>query len=398
MRKIDLTKILSYILSLTILADYANGFFIGKHIGECVRTLLIIICLLIIIKYRKRKYIIMTIILFIYIFLNVSISYTENKASLRTNISTGLKLLLYQLIICAILSAKEKFSTQRIENIFLNNLLYTPLLFYISLFIGSGKSSYNWYGIELGNKSYFISLNSINIVLCSFYIYIIYKLLYSNHRTLWAFMLMYVMVPMILLGTKTSVIVIFSIPVFYILFYIKNKKQALLFFISLVVLIVGFSFLSKYIGSAISAIIERQLYLLKSRDLITYFFSTRNERLSYSLNEFINSLDVIDLVPGRGYYSFHSEIAKYYGFEIMPIEMDWIDILSSYGIFGLILDYSMCLNIMIKRINTRKDLKCISPFLLSSIIMFAFGNLAGHVFLEAMPSTIFAIVLLCLVQ
>lgn len=382
-------------LSSTLLVDTLNGMFSGFHIGEIFRVLLLTICFYILCKKNKRSFQ-RVIIIVVFLGLNLCLSVVLNGiVALGTDISVAMKSIIFIVVYKALITVykNETEGINKIDKIIRNNLIYGPALFIFSTFLGKERASYSFAGISIGNKGAFLSLNSVNAALIVLLIYAISMIFLSEKKLVWALAAVYVSIPMVMLGTKTSLAMIIIIPVYFVFLNSKKKKTwgiVLVGFISGLLILPIFS---DRISEAIDSIMFRQNYLFSQRDFATYLFSTRNLRLDRILNYYQKTFSLFDVFPGRGYYGIHMVVAQLeqLGNKPIPIEMDWVDILVTYGFCGFLYTYIPAIKALKKTRKYRKAIQ-IQRYFWTAIILLMYGSLAGHLFLEAISSSFFAIV------
>lgn len=392
--KLSNVKGLKLLLAATLLIDYLNGMLIGWHIGEFFRILLIVLCFSIL--YKDRTKLIKCLFIYLFLVFNIICSivvWNHDIMAFIYDMSMAFKVsLVFLLTTTLVLLFKQKrIGINFIDDILKINLMYGPGLFIVTRALGVGRGSYLWNDSFLGFKSLFLSLNSINIALIVLYIFAVSHMYTDKNPLRWGIYSVYVIFPLLMLGTKTGLVMIIAVPL--ILFYI-NAKQKRTWIICASVLIT-LLFLLPLVGDVVyknlSAIIERQDYLFEQRDVVTYIFSTRNLRLIRSLEYYWETLSVLDFFPGRGYYAFHSIIGQWEGAKVIPIEMDWADIFTSYGIVGFLFTYVYSLCILFRK-KVIMQVRIIQVYFLSSLFVFLFGTFGGHLYFEAISSTFFSLV------
>lgn len=392
--KISKENIFLWALSLTIFIDFINGFFRGLHIGEVYRAILLIYCASIIFSGNRKEAGRFALVLS-FIFINITISALRDGASeaLRTDVNMGLKTILFYTISSSILLLyrKGKFQKDTIDKIIRFNLLYTPILFALSSVMGGGNAGYNWIGESIGTKSEFLSLNSINSAMMLMYIYCIYHM-YSEKKKTWAIGAIYIAVPMLTLGTKTSIAMVVFVPVFFALLRIRNRRTIRTVLIVTAILIVVLPVAWPYIMDRMSRILNRQMYLFTHRSFFSYLTSTRNERVAVVWDYYIHHFSIFDIFPGGGYHYTHHIVSNLMGYssDVIPIEMDWMDILTAYGVWGFLYTYVYATKPFFKYRNVQKNDNSKMYFWII-VILVTFGSFAGHVFTEAISSTFLAI-------
>lgn len=387
--KVSISKILYYMLSITLLIDFLNGFLPNAHIGVLFRIALIAFCAYIN-AVRNSKAFKICVCVVVFISINIFFSVINSGLNaLKIDTSVALKSTIVYFLANALYSL-YKDKPNIIDKILINNLLYGPLIFIVSQLIGLGKNSYVFSGASLGFKSMFLSLNSINAALLVLYIFTIAKAFNEKKSLAWWIASIYIMVPLLMLGTKTSIVMVVFIPILLIFINFKRTRTWKIVFLGTAILVIVIPVLWEKVFHLLESVILRQIYLFSQRDFFTYIFSTRNERVLRVFEYYWDSFSFLDIFPGRGYYGLHSAIAKFENLSIQPIEMDWADILTAYGPVGFFYTYFFAIKVIIKSWRKRFD-KNIQGFLWISIILLLYGSFAGHLFLEAISSTFYAV-------
>lgn len=390
-------KILIILLSMTLLIDAITGIMINNLgvkrsiIGVLFRGILLIY-FLIYLLIRNKKNIYICLFVNIYIFTNILLSYFMRHFTIKGllfDIVEIAKIALMPVILIGIISMwKDKIlkyeDLKKVIKISIDILL---VIYLIGIVFGLGGNIYS----GAGYKSVFNANNSFNIVVIVLFIFQTEAAFKSRRKidALKSFMLILIL---IFLGSKTSII---FIPFYFILKAIiefKNLSKKTLLKCIVFTLLICFTLFTIF-NERIIAIINNQLYFLnkESESIITFILSGRNEFLSISYNEFVSNISLLSLFFGVGSYFNQYMISLKLGFPtIKNIEMDFFDILFSYGIIGILLTYGVVTYIIIKNIKKIIKNKLTSEIIaISSMILFSF--LAGHVFPDAMSATYLAI-------
>ena len=387
------SSIIIVMLYLTMLVDFTNGMIPGLHIGEIFRMLLLALCSLYIYRFGRKEKVIYTLIL-LYLLMNVAVSSIYFKVGWSTNLSMALKSCILYAIYFALTTMYKQGRIHRtdIDKIVKYNLYYAPGIFIASYLLGIGNSSYRYSGVNLGFKSGFLSLNSVNVALIVLYIFAVDRFFRMKTKK-WAFFSIYVMIPMAMLGTKTGYAIIVAIPLLYILLGIRKKRTWVILITGVIVLTVfGRSIMNRLLPM-FQGIIDRQRLMFSQRSLWTFLTSTRNIRVHNVLTYYFANTNPLSVIFGTGYYWIHNIAA---GMEIsttavIPLEMDWADLLVTYGIIGLTFSYLFVGKRILSMRSQRKIRESGTIYFWSSLILLLYGSVAGHLFFEAISSTFFAV-------
>lgn len=399
-------KTLYYLLSATIFIDFVNGIFTNIPIGEVYRTFVLLLSVYFLFK-TNVKILSYVFVVGVYIFINSLISFTQtlNNFGFYFDIKMALKSVYFITIFSVIRSLYKvnKFKLNTVKKIILNNLYYTPLLFLLSYILDIGRISYENSG--LGFKGTFLSLNSINVSMIVLYIFAVDGLVRNKNKIKWLILTITLVIPMVLLGTKSSLIFIVFVPVVYLLLNINVKVRFKLssflvyywsFYIFSIVFLVWINLETDTNDSYIDQILYRQRFLFENRDFISYLFSGRNWLLETGIYHFFKDVSILKILFGVGYFNIHNDIAISWGMglnDVRPVELDIFDILFSYGVLGVIFTYGFVVYHFFKGYKYIFHKK-VQPYLVGTLSLLIFSVTGGHVFLEAISSTFLG---LCLV-
>jgi len=397
-------KIIYYLLSATLFVDFINGIFSNLPIGELYRIVILMLLSFYMFK-NNIKALGYILFVFIYIASNSFITFmdTANKFGLKFDLTMTLKAIYFIVIFQAIrtLYKVNKFNLNTIKKIILNNLYYTPFLFLFSYILGIGKTSYE--NMSVGFKGTFMSLNSINVALIILYIFALDGLIRNKNKFKWLCITVFIIVPMVLLGTKSSLIFLVFAPIVYLMLNIRLKftfKKIVLYswsfifvtFATMILMAMDANASSGYLGD----LLWRQQYLFENRDLLTYLLSGRNWLLETGSALFFSHINFLELLFGNGYFNIHNHIAMAWHMPdpnaVRPIELDFFDIFFSYGTLGLVLTYGYFLFYFIKGSRYASNYMS-QPYFVALLTLLIFSVVGGHVFLEAISSTFFGLCL-----
>ncbi|CAN7184347.1 hypothetical protein [Rossellomorea sp. LjRoot5] len=401
-------KIMFYLLSVTILVDFVNGIIPMLPIGEVYRTIVLLVSVIFIFKTNASSFAFVSFVIS-YLLINSLVSFTNTLSTvgLLFDLKMALKAIYFIIIFMVLRSLFHvgKLKLETVRKIIIINLYYTPVLFLMSYVLGIGKTSYESAGV--GFKGTFLSLNSINVSMIVMFIFAIDSLFRDKNKFRWLIVTIAILVPMILLGTKSSWIFIIFIPLFYMLININLNFRISLslgkfiliywtmlfgFLVSLFLLFNGVSV--SRAANQFEQFFTRQSFLFENRDILTYLLSGRNWMLEDGTQLFFNDLSIIKLLFGTGYFSLHNEMAYlFWGMgenDVRPIELDVFDIFYSYGTVGLCLTYGFFLYQLFRSFYSFTNKKA-QPYFVALVSLLIFSVTGGHVFLEAISSTFLGI-------
>ncbi|WLF68999.1 O-antigen ligase family protein [Clostridium septicum] len=259
----------------------------------------------------------------------------------------------------------------------------------ITKILGIGINSYGEAG---GYKGLYIGTNDLTAVLIMTFPFIIYRLSTAHRKFKYIISSIIVGVNIIMIGTKTSVIVFAVIIVFYIYnIFLKEKDVKNIIFVGVLIFIFAMIF-RKYLWEAYSStILVRQKYFLSQQNLVTYLLSGRNFTLMNAMKYWGENIQ--NIILGLGFTNGSNIIGSFLTGHGM-IEMDFFDILYFYGV-GLFTVIAIPLTkrffkAIVLVFKSKKLLfKTIS---LIYIIIFCTSFFGGHILLSPLSGIYFAII------
>ena len=384
------------LLSFTVLIDFFNGLLPSTSIGLVCRGLLLGLCLTSLLSHNKRAAVVALVSLGL-LCANAAMSFLHHRS--MTGLVYDVKMLLkvgMYLIICMTLTTlydNGKLSAKQFRWILILNICYAPGLYLLTKLLGIGAVSYVHHNV--GFRSVFLSLNSINVAYIVMYTYCVERVFRMDKKDIlkWIAALVYVMMPMLMLGTKTSFGVIAVVFVWYAVtrvFSKKGRKMVLpLLGGLLVIAVLGFPI----IADTVLPTLARQVELLGDRDLITYLLSGRNWMLDTAKEFMAQNQTPFTTLFGHGYYASHSQLAQmseYTKNVVRPVELDWMDLFLAYGPMSLVITYGHAGWGLLRNLKYLRTPE-VEHYLISGALLLGFSAMAGHVFTEAISATFLAL-------
>lgn len=398
MEKAGNAKMICWMLALTIFADFLNGLVPNLQIGPLFRVGMLIVCFCAILLYSKRgTYYVGAIVAYLVLNSLLTVFKHQSVSGFVYDAKMAMKVCLYISIFCALsaLYKQGKITGAMIQHVVFISMIYTPILFVASDLLGVARVSYTHGGV--GSKSAFLSLNSINCALIVLYSVAMYRTFFVKPRLLWAAAATILMVPMVMLGTKTSILVAVMVPALCVFLQLKSPKQWIIALCSCAFLVGLFLLVADHIPGELGEIIRRQVHLFKQRDLITYLLSGRNWMLEVGWEYYTESSGFLEYLFGQGYYYSHqilAELTNYKTYDVRPIELDWADLILAYGPTALTFTYGHVAYVLGKTFKQYRNPN-VAPYLVSVVLLTGFSATAGHVFTEAISSTFLALAASC---
>lgn len=389
---------LLYFLSATAIVDCINGFLLSNYgdasisVGQIYRLLLIMLGITYIIKfYKKSVYNSFLIISSIYFIANTLFTYFFHyklKVLLSDLIYASKALLPIIVISACYLAYREKIINKRtIEKVIKFNIYFVPFSLIILKVFNLGMTAYD----NAGFKGYYFSNNEINVVLCILFIFSwdnLYKRIkIRNYKEILiaSLVLIYVFIPMLLIGSKTSIIVGLAVSILYIINVIRiSKRPYLTLSIILAIILISICLLSVVFRNEINGIIMRQRYFAGRFDYLTFLLSYRNIYFIELWNTLKSNVGIFTILFG-----FRRTVNTLQT-TFMYIELDILNVFINYGIIGVVCLYGFYLKVFYDSFH--RKVKDIFPYRLSFVVVMLFSTFAGHVMFSALAGTFLAIV------
>lgn len=388
-------RLLIFLLSCTALVDAINGALISFiptlpiSFGQIFRFILLMVLIFYISSTGlNRKQSFFLLVLFIY-FLSTTLMTEFNHSSLivlLNDITYAAKLLLPMLIIVIFkrLSEKEALNYKSVEKILEVNLLFITISMTILKILNLGQTVYE---DGIGFKGFYYSNNELSIVLGGLFIYSLDKLYTEKSKNLkYLIYILLLFETMILIGAKTSYIIIIVATIIYLIKFLRKQKAVA--FVKLIpissFIVLAMIVIFNIFKSEIMDIYNRQKYFLAEySDFTSFILSNRN-----SLLEIIN---VNYISPNMHWYTvlvgFRNNIIENDS-TFISIELDLHSIYFNYGFIGLALVLAFY-GQLLKGVFTKNHK--VFAYKLTVMLFFLFSALAGHVFFGAFANTFLAI-------
>ncbi len=326
-------------------------------ISTIIRSIILIITFLYLIKIKDKKFLIFFIL---YVILDISLNLFRGDSFIEE--AKGLSIIFYYIILGHFFSNyKNEFITDRLVTyiylIYLTIIVVTRLIF--------GKIS-------------FYSVNDVSSILIGLSPIVINYLIKKKNYGLGLLILAELIGSILILGTKTTFFGFIIVVLYFIIRYIKNhykniSKKKLILIISIVVIaipIIGYIFVNSYAFERIM----KNINYFKAYKFDYYFinkviFSRRLEFLIDLFNIFIKS-PILTFIIGLGSTLLNS---------MKFVEMDIFDIFFRIGILGTLIYIYFFIDLL------RKN-KLKSIYLFSMILLIFISLFQGHVLISTCVS------------
>ena len=382
---IVLDKLILFLLSLTVLVDMINGFFIMEFVKLPVSQLFklsVIILILLRLSNYKEIYFALLILTCLQISPLIGLLKTGNFSHYTRDVIVASKWFTVPL---SFLFFKNVFQSSHIESLmpWLKRIVVFSFLFIaVNLLLGSlglGMSFYHHgYGNAVGTKGFIYAGNELSIlVLCLAFIIAIY---FKERKQLRA-VIYFGMIFLLFAFLITSKTVIFGVLLMFLLPWVSSIKR------TIKKKWIDYLFLSSLIGTPIVIyimyfIVINSGFLKKfessmrrnDNDLLTVFLSNRNNFLEKGIEAF-SDYAWYEKILGLGQNHFLSLAEK------IP-EIDFFTLLFISGLLGLVTILITIWYYFLNAMHLRKFTKYIyaKHTLIFLIFLIVIANLSGHIF------------------
>lgn len=395
-----------FIITLSIFVDLGNGIIqmvVGSNlsIGVLYRGVFLI-CLLPFLYNRNSvlKYF-LTSIVFLFVINNVYWLFSQKHYSLMFEVTSISKVLYLYIITHFYCVFFNKIQLDRLINytIYFGSIAGGAIVF--SFFTGISIKTYGDYAF--GVKSFFQAQNDVSLSLLIILAFSIYLLLLKKS---FFYLIVSVVITSgcVFLGTRTGIAG--SILIWILLIgravIVNNKDLRLskllrfiLFFVGTVVVVVAIFYLIE--------LILNSNYLLRKFSLEIFTGSGPRGFLVESGIKTIKSGSFFDLIFGLGKYGFYKE-NHYIGWlnygEMLAVEVDYLDMVGSYGIILGVLILIFPIIVLLLGIHNFFKYKLLFDFtlLVSMVVYVGHSFFAGHAIASPLVSTIISVVILLILK
>lgn len=402
-------SILYYLLMLMPFVDMVTGYALNTNmtgvvtrLGQFYRIIMFIYLIHIITTHKFKKNVILLILLTLYTFTLVLINYLRFQGDVIENASTTLKLILPMYLVYGIYSISQH-EHRFVETVFDAYAWIYPLSLVIPRVLGLGYYMGN-YVFESGYKGFYYANNELNVILVVLFVFCcqkVYDDILGKEResrivkiNIYNIIkLQLIVVALILIGSKTSILVIVIVCLAYLFRSeeIKRKIKSVGIFLSIGV---GSIFcITMMLNDQINNMALRIIYMYNryavSSGFATFLFSKRNLRIEPGVEYWYKN-------SSEGLWNFLFGIGKdtkcpNNSISTSPfslIELDFFDCLFWFGIFAACIVLLFYLSFYFSSLRER------GLFMekLMFILVFLFSMTAGHVLTAANSGVVFAIV------
>lgn len=404
-------KIVYFILLLMPFVDMLTGYALNSKnggflafTGQIYRMGAFIYMFYMLFSHKFNKKLLWLLLFTIYAMLLVCVDAIRFSGSILENLSSTIKLLFpIYLVYCLINVSKND---KELIKCIINNFSWIyPLSFIIPKVLGIGYYL-GGYAFNSGYKSFYYATNEQNVILMVLFVYAFQNLYedltYSNgdigsvkFNIMNLIKLIFIIISLILIGSKTSFLAIGVVCLLYLLHgdKIKVKLKFIGTFVSIG--LIAAILISQVLKEQLENITHRIIYtysryVTAEGGLLTFALSKRNLRIAPAVEYWYSNgwKGMLNFIFGVGKASKCPEnIISVDPFAL--IELDFFDCLFWFGLIstGIILIFYLSFFLM--------ALKNRSLFVerVQFVLVFGFSMLAGHVIMSVNSGAIFAVVL-----
>ncbi|EOW9488189.1 O-antigen ligase family protein [Vibrio cholerae] len=346
--------------------DMLSGFFIDTagtsyQISVIYKGIFIILCLFVLISNDiKEQSLLVGCIILVIVFYSFAYAVFNGFDSLIIQLPETVKLFAIFLIISSMWTLKDasigvldKFN------------FYTLLFLFFNVVIGVFGYGFNTYD-DSGFKGYIYAGNSLSAILALLTThYLVF--MYRDGLIKYILTAFFFLAISFLIGTKSGILSVVIISIFVFLYDAKLKVIIRFLTFSMLFLLVLFLFGDFFLQSALYA---RSLYIYQEYGLVGLILSGRNEFFNSVSKEFFDS-GLSTILLGLYKYGVNS-------LEHDVVEMDWIDLLFSYG-FIIYAVYFMCFVFYVLFCIRNTNGLYRKEIIISGVMLIIISFIAGHV-------------------
>ncbi len=406
LKTLNLKKIILYYFYCFLILDLINGIILTIYsdglpitIGQIIRGILALLLIYEIISSRYIKNENKHALYFLSLIPFLIILYFFRDGVLIAipfELAESIKPLFFLLLLGHIISHREYYARYIIKILRFNAIIYSLALI-LGYITGIGINAYSVY--YEASKSFFYASNATAIIGLSFVIFFTYRL---KSEKLDIFYLILTLISLYISGSM--VVVIYPLFLVFFLIYKTFSRNYLKIISTTIIIFIGLLFFTGifnptlFIQNAlISRYQERALHSINffsNHEKInitplrwySYLSATRAFRAHEGLTNILN--EPINCTIGYGSAMRSKKVGAKYARKF-GAEMDFIDIFLTYGILGFLIIYYPMIKIilpLIKKFDTNQNAMVIYT-------IFLYSSLAGHVLIQPMSGTLFALFL-----
>ena len=373
-----LSKIILYMLFLFIPIDMLNGFMLtnGYPSVSLVFKAIVIFSILVLLTLQKENTYVSFILSALMIFTLVHLIMLGNIKESVTGLDWMIKFIG---ITAYFMFFRQLLFTGRSESLFLFvklSFIFLVINFTIAL-LGFG---YPMYSGDIGSKGFIFAGNEVGAaVIISGSLALMYML---EHKKYMKFSIISIAMLIIAALLTSKVSILGSLLIILTFPFISSIKQLTDFklpkksfiFSSTILIVVPILFIGVlYYALFVSNLIERLYYHLDKIDLLTLIFSHRNIWAVEAWDAFLNQYTIFEQLFGS------SKVWYVYIAGEKSVEIDPIDFLMSYGIFGVSLVTAFFIFVLTQLFKHKKNNPYFPYLLFTYLLLFGLSLTSGHI-------------------
>ena len=388
-----LKKIIFFMFLFFIPIDMINGVLIrNNYFSIAIIYKLIVLGLISIYLIKQNKFfIVFTSILILSIYIVIHTINLDNVEKAINGLNFLVKylgmLLFYYFFITVIKNTnidKIFFIVKIAFSFLVLNLILGGVFNFGYPMYGQGESS-------IGSRGFIYAGNEISAALISSGAILMMQYLKLNNYIKFFFIGILMLISSIIITSKVSILGTLLLLLFFpiIKFFssiekLKINKKVFIYSIVLSVIMPFISIQAIFFLLYKSNLIERLAYFYNKVDLITLIFSSRNIWAYDAIKVFLQEYSLLELFFGTSLY--WQELVPVPKF----IEIDLLDFLMTYGLFGVIITYGAILFILFKIFFIKSIYKHYLTFII--LLLVALSLTSGHIFTSGTSGFLFAII------
>lgn len=374
-------KYISRILVFYLIIDALTGFLLrigGPSISLFFNMTLLLVMLFRIIQISKPRFLFILAIFFI-LFFSTLIFIPNNLSEFGRGFTWILKILLFPISFYYFLSVFELYPDLYNNKRFQQIIGFNFLIILFNLLIGALGFGFSAYDLDNTTVGFFMAGNELSSV----YIYIggiiLTHLIQKKGINHFVFSIIFIAFSF-LLGSKTALAGSLLLVLLFNLFK-TLKLKVILFKVSILIIAII------TIGNLYLYILEQQgilsrfqfFYEKQGSNLLTFLLSNRNNYAKYAIEIYSESGWLAQLF-GLNFSNFIQKMAFYVG-RPKTVEIDFFDLLLSYGIVGLVTILGFWIkNFLILTFSIPNKIG--KNIFILNFLIFILSILSGHIFMS----------------
>lgn len=362
--------IICNVLCVWLLMDSINGYFVRESVSIPIsifyKLIVVFLISLRILNYKSGLRLILSLL--VYLLFQALFYATINVADMIVTYQFLLKpitnIIIYFYFVKLVLK-DNLFAKKSIYKIFKYNFIIYACNLILGL-CGFGYRAYESAYGDIGFTGFFYSLNELGGVAASIFPFILYNQYEKGRKNFYLASIFVIFLSFLIMSKATILTAFISI---LLILYIKCKNRKLfIFFCVVVILYAIFHFNIDDLLSSQSAYAQKAMYTYGSGGILNLIFSGRINFVLLRTREFFDSPFIIQMFGLGGNRT---------------VELDPVDVMLNIGYFGLLIYFLIWSYLMRQLLVNRYRNRYIPIIMISNIILFGMGCMAGHIFFSS---------------